>query len=433
MNFCSFPFVNETNKSLDDVVTSATDLNTTTAIPETYYLEKDFFYLYFYERVIFFAIYIIVYVVAFFGNIVVIITTMRRKQRYIQKSCLISLSASDFVTATANAVMHLSTFVENIKIWILGSFLCYILPLLPVLGIICSSAALVGIAYDRYQNVVHALKSRWQPTVRQCVVFFSLLWLCSAGISYPMYTYFDIVGINLIRCNNSEHFIEKRYLCVSFLKDRMMVYYISLMCGLFIPMLVIYIWLYIKIAQLVWNHRKPINQKYKQTQSETSSASNSKSTPSNNVKKSPKKESNRVERKLRTFKIIVFLMCIFLILRLPNLIFDTIKLSVVLDSHQAWIIKYICVFLTLLSCALNPFLYTFLNCTINAFKTLEDFAFGVCCFFLSTKEFDELQNGNPFMDKSYEKNTDESDTSRKKSKTSVTFEVIKSIKQPRKY
>ncbi|KAF5306269.1 hypothetical protein FQA39_LY08967 [Lamprigera yunnana] len=388
-----------------------------------FYPESYFYYLYSYERIIFFSIYLIIYIVAFLGNICVVIITIKRKQRCIQKSCLISLSVSDFITATGTAVMHLSTFVEKLKIWKLGSFMCSFLPLLPVFGVICSSAALVVIAYDRYQNVVHALKTRWQPSPNQCIIGFAVLWICSAGISYPMYTYFDLIELRIVFYDNitMENFYETKHACLSFKKDEMMIYYITVMCILFLPLLFIYLWLYIKIAQLVWHHRKPVKNTDDLTVTSTSE-------PHSKIKNN--KEKIRVEMKLRTFKIIVFLMVIFLLLRLPNLIYDTMKLSIVLDGHEAWVIKYVCAGLTLLSCALNPFLYTFLNNTILTMDRLKELLYDICCFCISTKEFEELQNEHPLKTKYFEKNTNESNT---KSKTRGSVEVPENNQQINKY
>ncbi|KAK5641451.1 hypothetical protein RI129_009998 [Pyrocoelia pectoralis] len=375
-----------------------------------FYPETEFYYLYFHERIIFFVIYLLIYIVAFIGNISVIITTIRRNQRHFQKCCLMSLSFSDLITATSNVVIHLSTFLDKLKVWKLGSNMCSFLPLLPIFGIIVSSGALVGIAFDRYQNVVHALKTRWQPSLRLCLAFFSIFWICSAGVSYPMYNIFKLEPVNVIFFNNVTQkplYYDKRYLCVSFEKHKMMVYYISLMCIVFLPMLFIYLWLYIKIAQLIWKHRRPIHHNVDRTSYNSSRQ---------------EVEKTRVERKIRTFKIIVFLMCIFVVLRLPILVFDTVKLSINLNGHGAWVIKYVCSALTLLSCALNPFMYTFLNNTLRILKKSKNCLYHVCCFCLYTSEFDELQNNNPFIYNVYKSQSSKSSstTHKTKSKNSVT-------------
>lgn len=213
---------------------------------------------------------------------------------------------------------------------------------------------------------------------------------------------------------------ELKHMCITFKKHELMIYYSSLICIVFIPLLTIFLWLYFKIARLVWKHRKPLSNVFNKdtpqcTSLETSttqmrSEEYSKSTLNSNSDLKPiiKTKNTRVERKIRTFKIIVFLMCAFLMLRLPGWVFDTMKLSVKLDAHFYWVTKYTFLIFTLVGCALNPLLYTFLNNTIYVCtrigNALKEFVIEICCCCFSATEFEQFQNTNPFMLKEPQKN-----------------------------
>lgn len=237
-----------------------------------------------------------------------------------------------------------------------------------------------------------------------------------------MTTFFETQPVIVVHYDQKEQKViyEDAELCLSFKKTKLKTYYICLMCLVFLPLFCIFLWFYYKIAQLIWRHRKPLSQMFQKkfehsvtVETSTSqirqSAEYSKASShfEPNVKHIVKTKNTQIQRKVRTFKIIIFLMFIFIVLRLPNWIFDTMKLSYKFDSRAMWISKYICIALVLLHCSLNPFLYTFLNQTLDLFQkitnSLKDFVCEVCCCCLSNTEFEEFENENPFVREHFEK------------------------------
>lgn len=72
-------------------------------------------------------------------------------------------------------ILHFSDFQ------IYGEFLCHFIPIGQVLGNLTSSLALLVIALDRYHNVIHALRPKWNPKPYICLLGTAVLWLVCAG------------------------------------------------------------------------------------------------------------------------------------------------------------------------------------------------------------------------------------------------------------
>lgn len=76
--------------------------------------------------------------------------------------------------------------------------------------------------------------------------------------------------------------------------------------------------------------------------------------------------NERQRRQMRMFKVILVLMCVFIMFRLPNWIFLLYKLSVQIEpSRIGWFVTYSFCVAGILNSMVNPFLYTFLSETIR--------------------------------------------------------------------
>lgn len=71
----------------------------------------------------------------------------------------------------------------------------------------------------------------------------------------------------------------------------------------------------------------------------------------------------RMERKLRTFKVILVLMAVFFLCRLPTWIYVIVKHDI--STNNDFLLQLIFNVLNLVNSALNPFLYTFLGSTLS--------------------------------------------------------------------
>ena len=85
------------------------------------------------------------------------------------------------------------------------------------------------------------------------------------------------------------------------------------------------------------------------------------------------KQNGRKQRQMRMFKVIVVLMAVYLVCRIPSWIFLLYKLNHNASSNLAWVLQSIFGILALLNTALNPFLYMFLQKTIQATTLITNF------------------------------------------------------------
>lgn len=75
--------------------------------------------------------------------------------------------------------------------------------------------------------------------------------------------------------------------------------------------------------------------------------------------------NERHRRQMRMFKVILVLMCVFIMFRLPNWIFLLYKLNFFIEPRTGWLINYSVSIIGILNSMVNPFLYTFLSETIR--------------------------------------------------------------------
>ncbi|KAH1016725.1 hypothetical protein HUJ04_007901 [Dendroctonus ponderosae] len=300
-----------------------------------------------------------------------------------------------------------------------GEFLCWYTPVGQVLFNLASSLALLVIALDRYHNVIYALDKKWDPKLWICILGALVLWglcfgkFCCANpassslttlfplaVSYPMINFYFYVPLRLPSG-------EDVNMCTgtSTSRNGIAYYYVIIDVLIFGPLVSMFFWFYYKIAILIWRHRKPLslrtdtkieefeNTSYTKGSSETSGGSNVKSQI---IKK---KRNVQMERKIRTFKIVIVLIVAFILCRMPYWVFWLLKLLTSIRSGDAvWRTIFIMTSLNLLNCALNPFLYTYLNQTIYVCRKINDFFWSTCCCCFSNAEFDDYERGTPIYE-----------------------------------
>ncbi|EFA08792.1 hypothetical protein TcasGA2_TC006483 [Tribolium castaneum] len=189
----------------------------------------------------------------------------------------------------------------------------------------------------------------------------------------------------------------------------MKTYYIVMVILIFLSLLMIFLWFYYNIAFLVWKHRKPVTSSFQNESSAVENSSSHLEVKMKSVKNVGKNRNIRVERKIRTFKVLVTLMLVFIICRLPYFTVFILKLSLTDDyGLWTWYLNYAFMALHILNCCLNPLLYTFLNQTLTVWikvkKGIKDFTWEVCCFCFSNAEFDAFERENPFIINDYNRN-----------------------------
>ncbi|XP_060523201.1 orexin receptor type 2 [Cylas formicarius] len=342
-----------------------------------------------YNKPLYFWIILVITVVALVANLLAIKSILYRKTKRLQKTCIISLALSDILGVLIFALNYLDMLSKELMTWIYGESMCYFVPVGQILGSTASSVALFVIALDRYHNVFYALSKRWDPEWWLCLGGALILWGVCAAISYPMKTYYYYLPIIV---NDKDE-----YLCTAspLTKNELALYYIITTIIVFLPICCMFLWLYYKIAILVWHHRKPVTSKSIYQSDDTSNTRDSDQSTTPNLKPILTKSKNvQVERKIRTFKIVLVLMFSFMGCRLPHAVYNIVRTASSVSGK--WNLNNSLIALYMTNYALNPFLYTFLNQTINAWKRLSDFMCEVCFCCCSKSEFENFERENPF-------------------------------------
>ncbi|CAG9767435.1 unnamed protein product [Ceutorhynchus assimilis] len=338
------------------------------------------------NRKLFFWIILLISVVALLGNLLTVRTVIYRKYKFLQKTCIISLAVSDILTVTLFAMNNLELLRKKPMTWIYGESMCHGIPIGQILGNLTSSLALLVIAVDRYHNVIHALSKKWNPALWKCLTGALILWIICLGLSYPVVTFYLYIPIIL----------EGEYTAMCsgapVTKSVIFIYYICMNCLFFIPIVTMFFWFYYKIALLIWRHRKPPADSYNHPEI-TETSTGTKPDFSTNGKLVAKKKNMQMERKIRSFKIVLALIVAFIGCRLPYWMLLLYQQANVVDKNLMWTMRFSAISLYLLNCALNPFLYTFLNITIIICKKAKKFLTTTLCCWFSNSDFEDFETG----------------------------------------
>lgn len=164
-------------------------------------------------------------------------------------------------------------------------------------------------------------------------------------------------------CNN--HKVAR---CITSNKLSTSYYFGILLMFIFLPLLSTFLWLYFHIATIIWMKTKSLDR----IDAEITG-----------VVYTTESQRNNLAHKLRTFKVILLLMIIFLLCRLPLWVFTVLQMAMVFNEPHHWVIYYVLNFIAYTNCALNPFLYAFLNETLHFGRKLRK----CCCgMFLTNKK-----------------------------------------------
>lgn len=142
------------------------------------------------------------------------------------------------------------------------------------------------------------------------------------------------------------------------------------------PLVITFFWLNSVLAKEVWKRRIDVSVNTSETEnSSTTGTSNYRPQESYTSPETIARRTERRQRQVRMFKVILALMVVFLICRLPNWVYVLYKLGNDAQENIFWVINYAFGLLVMANCMLNPFLYTFLSETIR----LTTFLAGIIC------------------------------------------------------
>ncbi|XP_023724408.1 cholecystokinin receptor [Cryptotermes secundus] len=379
------------------------------------------------------------------GNCAAVFILFRRKLRMLYKCCLISLALSDLLLGACYSATYIPKFIQKYSnAWVLGESTCNFVPLLMAMCLLVNSMTVSCIALDRFQAVRGGAKRRWEPSLWICLAFMLLVWSVCAGTATPMFFTYDYKGPMHVVTVECDILPESLYFCVVPTKVFKSEYYITVYTLIFLPLFVTFVGFYVVVAMYIWKRRIPTNKsapaqnsshktaitsasrrdtkKYKKgdtktspryvfksnTESNTGSRStlltdSTSGTPLNRRKENysgmpetsshvePTVRTVQSKRKVRTFKVIMVLIATCFIGRVPSWSYNVAQSdpSIRLDDMKWWLLQYWFTILSLFSTALNPFLYCFLNETLDVIQSVFRFVrniFGYCCVFWKPSE-----------------------------------------------
>jgi hypothetical protein len=88
--------------------------------------------------------------------------------------------------------------------------------------------------------------------------------------------------------------------------------------------------------------------------------------------------NERQRRQMRMFRVILVLMCVFILFRLPTWVFLLIKLNYLIAPRAQFLINYSLSALGIMNSMVNPLLYTFLSETIRCTAFIRDACHKLC-------------------------------------------------------
>ena len=254
------------------------------------------------------------------------------------------------------------------------------------------------------------------------------------GIATPMYSMYHYVGPIYVVTVDCDIIPDGLYFCVVPTKKFKIQYYLSVYTLIFLPLFIIFVGFYAVVAMYVWKQRIPFsNRAPAQTSSkETATTSTSKNgsklynkantkttpryvinttsnigsrstlltdsgsgTPLNSRRQGdnkagtplaePPKCTTQTKRKVRTFRVILVLIISCFLSRVPSWTYTVVQSNpnIRLGEMKWWLLQHWFTMLSLLSTALNPFLYCFLNETLDFIRGVFRFIrniFEYCCY-----------------------------------------------------
>lgn len=253
------------------------------------------------------------------------------------------------------------------------------------------------------------------------------------GIATPMRSMYHHVGPIRVVTVDCYVIPNSLYFCSAPTKMFKIEYYLSVYTLIFLPLFLIFVGFYVVVAMYVWKQRIPISKRVPaQTSSnETATTSRNKNdtkmynkpntkttpryvmnttsnsgtrstlltdsstgTPLNHRRQSdnkagtpiaePPKSTTQTKRKVRTFKVIMVLIASCFIGRVPSWTYTVVQSNpnIRLGELKWWLLQHWFTMLSLLSTALNPLLYCFLNETLGFIQRVFRFIrniFECCC------------------------------------------------------
>ena len=138
--------------------------------------------------VILFSIYAIIFIFGVTGNSLVVYVVCRKKSmQSVTNLFIMNLALSDILMCSLAVPFTPISFFQDY--WILGKFLCHLVPFSMSISVYVSTLTSLAIAVDRYFVIVHPFKPRMKLFV--CILLIGVVWIVSISISLPAAIYME--------------------------------------------------------------------------------------------------------------------------------------------------------------------------------------------------------------------------------------------------
>lgn len=149
------------------------------------------------------------------GNVMVIVAVAKELYlRTVTNYFIVSLAIADVMVGGVVMPFSISMEMTN-SVWLYGQPLCHLYRALDVLASTASILNLCVISLDRYWAITDPIAYPSKMSNYKVCVLITLVWLCSAGISFPAIAWWHAVGPSEIPPNQCNFTNDSAYLIIS--------------------------------------------------------------------------------------------------------------------------------------------------------------------------------------------------------------------------
>lgn len=136
------------------------------------------------------TLYTLIFIIGIVGNgAVVYVVCVKKSMQSVTNLFIMNLALSDILMCLlAVPFTPISFFQDH---WILGKFLCHLVPFSLGVSVYVSTLTSLAIAIDRYFVIVHPFKPRMKLGV--CCLLIAVVWIVSISISLPLAIYIELL------------------------------------------------------------------------------------------------------------------------------------------------------------------------------------------------------------------------------------------------
>lgn len=139
------------------------------------------------------TLYSLIFLIGITGNsLVVYVVCVKKTMQSVTNLFIMNLALSDILMCLLAVPFTPISFFQDY--WILGKFLCHLIPFSLGISVYVSTLTSLAIAIDRYFVIVHPFKPRMKLGV--CCLLIAVVWIVSISISLPLAIYIELIPVD---------------------------------------------------------------------------------------------------------------------------------------------------------------------------------------------------------------------------------------------